>query len=241
MRILLTVTFLTFASTASAQSDIDYPWSVEFGIGWDNSISGNINSSGIGRINNQAVVILKNSYEDVYGTGLHLRFGGGYLIDEISRFARPSRSSRSTRISRRWVTSARRASTGSTRTTRASDSTWASAATCVRAAIASSGLMRRARLALRSSTNRRRARGAVDQPRRHCHRFLRSHRRVHARRQRRRALAGRRAGRRVRPDRGAVGVGDVGGRRPGGHRPGAINDKSARWTLPFLVGARGRF
>jgi opacity protein-like surface antigen len=85
IRFLLTVTFLAFASAASAQSDdIDYPWSVEFGIGWDNSISGNINSSGIGRINNQAVVILKNSYEDVYGTGLHLRFGGGYLIDELS-------------------------------------------------------------------------------------------------------------------------------------------------------------
>ena len=60
------------------------PWSVEFGIGWDNSISGNINSSAIGTLNNQAVVILKNSYEDVYGTGLHLRFGGGYLFDEIT-------------------------------------------------------------------------------------------------------------------------------------------------------------
>jgi hypothetical protein len=56
----------------------------EFGIGWDNSISGNINSSGIGRINDQAVVITKNSYEDVYGTGLHLRFGGGYMLNESS-------------------------------------------------------------------------------------------------------------------------------------------------------------
>ena len=57
---------------------------MEFGLGWDNSISGNINSSGVGRINNQAVVITKNRYEDVYGTGLHMRFGGGYLLDEIS-------------------------------------------------------------------------------------------------------------------------------------------------------------
>ena len=48
-------------------TDVQYPWAVEFGIGWDNSISGNINSSGIGRINNQPVVILKNCYEDVYG------------------------------------------------------------------------------------------------------------------------------------------------------------------------------
>jgi hypothetical protein len=76
---------LCLATTAHAQSSpTDYPWNVEFGIGWDNSISGNINSSGVGRINNQAVVITKNRYEDVYGTGLHLRFGGGYLIDEVS-------------------------------------------------------------------------------------------------------------------------------------------------------------
>ena len=77
-----------FAQTAPGSttdpSDVRYPWAVEFGIGWDNSISGNINSSGIGRINNQPVVILKNTYEDVYGTGLHLKFGGGYFVDEIS-------------------------------------------------------------------------------------------------------------------------------------------------------------
>jgi hypothetical protein len=73
------------ASYAQAQSAApEYRWSVEFGIGWDNSISGNINSSGIGRINNQAVVVTRNTYEDVYGTGLHLRFGGGYMIDEFS-------------------------------------------------------------------------------------------------------------------------------------------------------------
>lgn len=82
------VTFpLAGGSLAQAQPTFkDTPWSVEFGIGWDNSISGNINSSGIGTLNNQAVVITKNSYDDVYGTGLHIRFGGGYLIDEITEF-----------------------------------------------------------------------------------------------------------------------------------------------------------
>ena len=69
-------------SVAHAQDPKDTPWSVEFAIGWDNSISGNINSSGIGTLNDQAVVITKNSYDDVYGTGLHIRFGGGYMIDE---------------------------------------------------------------------------------------------------------------------------------------------------------------
>jgi opacity protein-like surface antigen len=83
-RALVSVALVGVASTAQAQSATDYPWSFEFGIGWDNSLSGNINSSGIGVINRQNVVILKNKYEDVYGTGLHLRFGGGYLIDEVT-------------------------------------------------------------------------------------------------------------------------------------------------------------
>ena len=59
-------------------------WSVDVAIGLDNSISGNINSSGVGRIDDQAVVVLKNPYENVYGTGLHFRFGGGYMIDDVS-------------------------------------------------------------------------------------------------------------------------------------------------------------
>lgn len=59
----------------------DNPWTVEASFGWDNSISGNINSSGLGILNNQAVVITKNKYEDVYGTGMQVRFGGGYMLD----------------------------------------------------------------------------------------------------------------------------------------------------------------
>jgi hypothetical protein len=68
--------------TAVVQAEPGPRWSVDFGIGWDNGISGNINSSATGTINNQAVVILRNKYEDVYGTGLHIRFGGGYMIKE---------------------------------------------------------------------------------------------------------------------------------------------------------------
>jgi len=66
---------------ARAQSD-QPKFSGEFAIGWDNSISGNINSSAIGTINNTAVVITKNTYDDVYNKGLHLRFGGGYMVRE---------------------------------------------------------------------------------------------------------------------------------------------------------------
>src|SRR6187200_2105860 len=78
---------LPFAAGSPAQAQPvfkDTPWSVEFGIGWDNSISGNINSSGIGTLNGQTVVVTKNTYDDVYGTGLHIRFGGGYLLDDFT-------------------------------------------------------------------------------------------------------------------------------------------------------------
>lgn len=84
---------IMFGSASPAQAQAPTPqapipperrWSVEFGIGWDNGVSGNINSSAIGTINGPSVVILKNQYEDVYGTGLTLKFGGGYLLKEDS-------------------------------------------------------------------------------------------------------------------------------------------------------------
>jgi hypothetical protein len=84
VRKLMVVTLFVLLGTTSmarAQSNApDRPWTAEFAIGWDNGITGNINSSGIGSINNQVVVITRNSYNDVYGAGLHLRFGGGYLF-----------------------------------------------------------------------------------------------------------------------------------------------------------------
>jgi hypothetical protein len=83
----IVVSMLIGASSIAHAQDpapLSSPWSVDLGFGMDNSISGNINSSAIGRINNQAVVILKNSYEDVYGTGLHFRLGGGYMLDDTT-------------------------------------------------------------------------------------------------------------------------------------------------------------
>jgi hypothetical protein len=76
---------LAIASTADAQpAAAESPWSFEAAVGWDNGISGNINSSGIGRINNQVAVVTANTYEDVYGTGLHLRFGGAYALNRAT-------------------------------------------------------------------------------------------------------------------------------------------------------------
>ena len=72
------------ASAAHAQTSTapDHRWSIDVGTGFDNSISGNINSSASGTINGQPVVIVKNRYEDVYGTGLHFTFGGGYMLNQ---------------------------------------------------------------------------------------------------------------------------------------------------------------
>ena len=78
--VVVTLT-LGLASTAHAQTT-DGKFSVDVGIGWDNSISGNINSSAIGTVNSQTVVVLTNKYEDIYGTGLHLKVGGGYKLNQ---------------------------------------------------------------------------------------------------------------------------------------------------------------
>lgn len=87
-RIVIAVAALAALSLPAAvqaqPSVLDHRWSAEVGLGWDNSLSGNINSGAIGELDGQTVVVTPNSYSDVYGTGFHLRFGGGYMIDEIS-------------------------------------------------------------------------------------------------------------------------------------------------------------
>ena len=98
------------------------------------------------RINNQAVVITKNTYEDVYGTGLHLRFGGGYMLNDESEVTghlhvpvARRRSDADGRYRRR------RSSTGNTPTIRPSGSTsafggtWACRRASARTAKARSG------------------------------------------------------------------------------------------------------
>jgi hypothetical protein len=87
-RVIVVVAMLAavgLAPAAQAQPSVmDYRWSADIGLGWDNSLSGNINSGAIGKLDGQTTVVTPNSYADVYGTGFHMRFGGGFLIDEIS-------------------------------------------------------------------------------------------------------------------------------------------------------------
>lgn len=83
---MIAVAVAVAAAPAHAQpaAPASSKWSAEVGLGFDNSVSGNINSSAIGTIDNKTVVITKNQYEKVYGTGLHLKFGGGYMLDETT-------------------------------------------------------------------------------------------------------------------------------------------------------------
>jgi hypothetical protein len=83
-RLALTmVAALWLAVPAQAQpaQEPDYRWAFEAAVGWDNSISGNIFSSGIGEVNGLATVIQERSYDDVFGTGVQWRFGAGYMLD----------------------------------------------------------------------------------------------------------------------------------------------------------------
>ena len=74
--------FLAAPTSARAQGDTRFV--VEVGVGLDVPVNGNVNSGAIGRLQGQAVAILPNTYGDVYGTGVQLRFGGGYVLDEFS-------------------------------------------------------------------------------------------------------------------------------------------------------------
>jgi len=77
--VMTAIVLMAGGSAAQAQNADDSKWSADFGLGWDVGLSGQVNSSGYGTLNNQVTVITNNSYSDVYGTGLHLRFGGGYM------------------------------------------------------------------------------------------------------------------------------------------------------------------
>jgi hypothetical protein len=73
-----------FAQSSAQPGQNDSKWVLDLGVGIDPSINGNINSGAIGTLQGQATAILPQSYGDVYGTGTHVRFGGGYVLDSES-------------------------------------------------------------------------------------------------------------------------------------------------------------
>lgn len=73
------------AARASAQTPTGAArWAIDFGAGIAPSINGDVNSGAIGVYQGQTTAILPNSYGDVYGTGIDLRFGGSYALTSES-------------------------------------------------------------------------------------------------------------------------------------------------------------
>ena len=82
--LVLIATLFMSVSNASAQTADESRFVLDLGVGIDFSVNGNVNSGAIGRLEGQAAAILPNSYGDVYGAGLHFKFGGGYVLNEES-------------------------------------------------------------------------------------------------------------------------------------------------------------
>lgn len=59
-------------------------WHIDFGVGMDIGINGNVNSGAIGVLQGQAAALLPQPYGHVYGTGIQFHIGGGYTIDRFS-------------------------------------------------------------------------------------------------------------------------------------------------------------
>ena len=68
-------------SQAEAQLAGKWRWVVNLSAGIDVIVNGNVNSGAIGRLQGLATAILPNPYGDVYGTGLHFKFGAGYVMN----------------------------------------------------------------------------------------------------------------------------------------------------------------
>ena len=71
-------------AVAAAQVPTDARWSAEAAVGWAFPAGGNVLSSGIGTVFNRATVVEDQSYGDIFGAGVHVNFGGGYRLDDMS-------------------------------------------------------------------------------------------------------------------------------------------------------------
>ena len=84
----LIAVFVLFANArdarAQAKPSDEYRFIVDVAVGIDTSINGNVNSGAIGHLQGLATAILPNPYGKVYGTGIQLRFGAGYKLDDLN-------------------------------------------------------------------------------------------------------------------------------------------------------------
>jgi hypothetical protein len=75
--------FGTASALAQSSSEPSH-WAIDVGFGLNPNVNGNINSGAIGVYQGQTTAILPQSYSDVLGTGIELRFGGAYTLNSVS-------------------------------------------------------------------------------------------------------------------------------------------------------------
>lgn len=80
---LVTSACVLTATHASAQA-YELPWNVEASVGFDFPLSGDFLQSGIGNIDGVPVVLRSQPFDEVYGTGVQVQFGAGYMVDDIN-------------------------------------------------------------------------------------------------------------------------------------------------------------
>jgi hypothetical protein len=71
------------AAPAAAQTE-DSSWNAEVSLGWDISLSGDFLAASIGTLNGLPAIIDSQPFGDVFGNGLQFQFSGGYMVDEIN-------------------------------------------------------------------------------------------------------------------------------------------------------------
>lgn len=72
------------AGARDARAQTESRFSLDFGVGIDVGVNGNVNSGAIGILQGQTAAILPNPYGAVYGTGIDLRVGTGYWLNDES-------------------------------------------------------------------------------------------------------------------------------------------------------------
>ena len=78
------IALVLFAGASDLRAQTESRFSLDLGVGIDVGVNGNVNSGAIGTLQGQAVAILPNSYGDVYGTGINIRVGTGYWLNDAS-------------------------------------------------------------------------------------------------------------------------------------------------------------
>jgi hypothetical protein len=81
---LTLIVLAILAAVGDVRAQTESHFSLDLGVGIDVGVNGNVNSGAIGTLQGQAVAILPNSYEAVYGTGIDIRVGTGYWLNDAS-------------------------------------------------------------------------------------------------------------------------------------------------------------